>query len=146
MKKLLLILTLFLFSSTFSNAQELGLRFGNFSGGNVAIDGIFSTGEFNRIHADIAFFEGGIGVDALWDFIYRPLGEERFNWYLGAGPYTRISNEFDFGVKGEIGIEYLFKGAPIALGLDWRPTLEIVDVTSMHFDGVGLNVRWIFGN
>lgn len=145
MKKLLLILTLFIATYSFSNAQELGLRFGSFSGGNVAIDGIFSTGEFNRIHADLAFFEEGVIVNALWDFIYRPLGEEGFNWYAGAGPYAKFANDFDIGAKGEIGIEYLFAGAPIALGLDWRPALEIIDQTSMHFDGFGLNVRWVFG-
>ena len=89
------------------SAQEVGLRFGNVpvsnESNNVAIDGIFSLGEFSRIHADVSFGDG-VGIDALWDFLYRPLGDEAFNWYVGAGPSFFIGNDFWFGASGEIGI------------------------------------------
>ena len=65
MKKLLLIFTLAVSMIVVSNAQELGVRFGNVSGGNVAVDGIFSTGQFSRIHADVSF-GSGVGIDVLW--------------------------------------------------------------------------------
>jgi len=145
MKKLLLILTLAVITIGVSNAQELGVRFGNLSAGNVAVDGIFSTGQFSRIHADVSF-GGGVGIDVLWDFLYRPLGDEAFNWYVGAGPYTFIGDNFALGVMGEIGLEYRFKGVPIALGADWRPYFRLIDNTSFGADGFGLNVRWVFGN
>ena len=29
-------------------------------------------------------FGSGVGIDVLWDFLYRPLGDEAFNWYVGA--------------------------------------------------------------
>lgn len=132
-------------SFSFSNAQEIGIRVGNFQGGIVAIDGIFSTGEFNRVHADVAFFVGGVGIDVLWDFLYRPLGEENFYWYVGAGPYTKIANDFDLGVKGEVGLEYLFSDVPIAVGCDWRPGLEIINETGFRPQGFGFNARWVFG-
>ncbi|MEN8117752.1 MAG: outer membrane insertion C- signal [Bacteroidota bacterium] len=137
-----------------SNAQELGVRFGDVSGGNVAIDAIFSTGEFNRLHADVSFGHG-VGIDLLWDFLYRPLGGEAFNWYLGVGPYTRIGeytnkndevDDFDLGATFEVGLEYRFGTVPIALGIDWRPRLEIIDHTDFHAGGFGLNVRYVFGN
>ncbi len=146
MKKVLIALALIAGTISFTNAQELGVRFGNISAGNVAIDGIFSTGQFSRIHADVSFGGGGVGIDALWDFLYRPLGDEAFYWYAGAGVFTFIGDNFDLGIIGEIGLEYRFKAVPIALGLDWRPYLKIIDETKFGADGFGLNVRWVFGS
>ena len=144
MKKILLVAFIAIASASMSNAQELGLRFGDVSGGNVAIDAIFSTGEFNRIHADISF-GNGVGIDVLWDFLYRPLGGEAFNWYVGVGPYMQIDDPFWFGVAGEVGLEYRFSTVPIAIGIDWRPSLSIVETTDLHVNGFGFNVRWRFG-
>jgi hypothetical protein len=146
MKKLLFIALISLAMAGFADAQELGVRFGDISSANnFAIDGIFSSGKFSRIHADLSFGDGGVGVDALWDFIYKPLGEESFNWYLGAGPYLRIDEPFWLGVAGEIGLEYKFKEAPVALGLDWRPSVSIIEDTDFHPGGFGLNIRYVFG-
>ena len=128
-----------------ANAQEVGIRFGGTNGaGGAAIDGIFGVGELSRIHADLGFYSGGVGIDALWDFLNQRLGSEAFNWYLGVGPSMYIGSDFQFGASGEIGIEYHFEGAPIALGIDWRPTLWITD-TRFGADSFGLNVRYVFG-
>jgi hypothetical protein len=101
MKIVLLVLTLLSATLTFTSAQELGIRFGSFTGyGGVALDGIFSTGEFSRVHGDVSFGRG-VGVDLLWDFLYRPLGEEAFNWYVGAGPFVFVPFDADreFGLN-----------------------------------------------
>lgn len=147
MKKLLLGLALFM--SVALTAQEVGIRFGNTAAAgqrnNVAIDGIFSVGEFSRIHADVSFGDG-VGIDALWDFVYKPLGEENFHWYAGVGPSVFIGNNFSLGATGEIGLEYLFRGAPIAIGVDYRPTFWIIQNTSFEWGGFGLNVRYRFNN
>jgi hypothetical protein len=127
-----------------SHAQEIGIRFGDVSGGNVAIDGIFSTGQFSRIHADISFGDG-VGIDALWDFVYRPLGAEALNWYLGVGPYIQIADPFWLGAAGEIGVDYQFATVPISLSMDWRPALSIVERTDLHWGGFGINLRYVIG-
>lgn len=141
------ILGLFLVASLSISAQELGLRFGNISASgesnNVAVDGIFSAGEFSRIHANLSFGDG-VGVDALWDFIYRPLGDEAFSWYVGAGPSLFIGDEFWLGASGEIGLEYAFNGVPIVIGIDYRPTFWLLEETEFEAGGFGLNVRWRF--
>jgi hypothetical protein len=144
MKKLILIAIVIFATFGYSKAQELGVRFGNISGGNVAIDGTFGTAKFSRIHADVSF-GSGVGIDFLWDFIYRPLGGEALNWYVGAGPYTQIADPFWLGVAGEIGLEYRFQQVPIALGADWRPALSLVSSTEFHREIFGINVRYIFG-
>lgn len=144
MKKLFLVIITSIVIYSFSSAQELGVRFGNVSAGNVAIDGVFSVSKFSRIHADVSF-GNGVGLDALWDFLYRPLGDEAFNWYLGAGPYMQIDDPFWFGAAFEAGLEYRFKEAPIAIGMDWRPRLSIVETTDFHVEGFGFNIRYVFG-
>lgn len=142
MKKLLLGL-LFLGTVQFSNAQELGVRFGDVLGNDIAVDAVFSAGKFSRIHADVSFGDN-VGVEALYDFIYRPLGGESFNWYLGVGPSVLFADDFHLGASGEVGLEYKFKGAPIALGVDWRPTFWIIEDTDFRAGGFGLNLRYVF--
>ncbi|MCY1721763.1 hypothetical protein OU798_15520 [Prolixibacteraceae bacterium Z1-6] len=144
MKKVFMVMAVVFASVSFSNAQELGVRFGDVSGGNVAIDGIFSTGDFSRIHADVSFGDG-VGIDVLWDFLYRPLGDEAFNWYVGVGPYIQIDDPFWLGVAGEIGLEYRFNGIPVALGIDYRPSISIIEETEFHGNGFGFNIRYRFG-
>ena len=143
MKKLIAITT-FIFFSSLGFSQELGVRFGDVLDNNVALDAVFSLGEFNRVHADISF-GSGVGVEVLWDFVNRPLGGEAFNWYLGAGPSMLIDDPFLLGFSGEIGLEYRFNTVPIAVGLDWRPTLFILEETEFNAGGFGFNVRFVFG-
>jgi hypothetical protein len=142
MKKILI--TLFLTGALSQvNAQELGLRFGDVTGGNVAIDAVFQMGESNRIHADLSFGEG-VGIDLLWDFIYEPLGEEALHWYAGVGPYTFIGAPFALGAVGEIGLEYRFNEFPLVIGADWRPYFRLIDNTNLGVNSFGVNVRWVF--
>jgi hypothetical protein len=143
-RKLAIIAIMLTITGLASFSQELGVRFGNVSAGHVAVDGVFSVSKFSRVHADVSF-GSGVGVDALWDFLYKPLKGEAFNWYLGAGPYVWIDDPFWMGAAGEAGIEYHFNGAPLAIGLDWRPYLSIIETTDFHFDSFGLNVRFVFG-
>ncbi len=126
------------------SAQEAGIRFGNALGNknSVAIDGVFALGKFSRIHADVSF-GNGVAMEALWDFLYKPISDSPINWYVGVGPSLYLSDPFALGASGEIGIEYRFKDAPIALGLDYRPTFVIVENTDF-VNSFGFNVRYVF--
>ncbi|MCU4154692.1 hypothetical protein J1N10_01815 [Carboxylicivirga sp. A043] len=147
MRRLFFVLALVAGVALSSQAQEVGVRFGGMSGhGGVAVDGVFGVGQFSRIHADVGFFNDGFAAEALWDFLYRPLGGEAFNWYVGAGPSMAVwSSTFLLGASGEAGLEYRFGTVPLAIGVDWRPTFWIVEDTDFDFNGFGLNVRWVFG-
>lgn len=128
-----------------ANAQEIGVRFGDVTGGRVALDAVFSTSKFSRIHADASFGYGGLGVDALWDFIYKPIDNGGLNWYAGVGPGMYINDPFWLYVVGELGVEYRFSEAPVSLSVDWRPTVSIIQTTDMYFGRYGLNIRYILG-
>lgn len=144
MKKLFLAVIASLMMCSFSNAQEIGIRLGNVTGGDAAIDAVFSLSKFSRLHADVSFGHG-VGIDLLWDFLYRPLGNEPLNWYVGVGPYMLIEDPFYLGVAGEVGLEYRFTDVPIALGFDWRPAFNIIENTDMYWGGFGFNARYVFG-
>jgi hypothetical protein len=144
LKVLSLVLFLGLSASLESQAQEVGIRFGNVNGNNVAVDGVFALGDFSRIHADVSFGNDGVGIDALWNPIYDDISTSDFKWYAGFGPSLFLSDDFKFGVAGEIGAEYPFTDVPLTLGLDWRPYFIIVEETSFDAGGFGLNIRWRF--
>lgn len=150
--KVVLISLMLLCIASLSQAQELGVRFGSNWGNYAAVDAVFGAGKFSRIHADVSF-GGGVSADALWDFVNRPLGKEAFSWYAGVGLSAffgtgnkyNYTSSFHLGIPGEIGLEYHFKGAPLALGLDWRPVFVIVDNTAFNSGEFGLNFRYVFG-
>jgi len=138
-----MILALTSLLSFSAKAQEIGVRWGEVLSNHWAVDAMLGVGEFSRVHADVSF-GNGVGVEALWDFLYRPLGES-FNWYIGAGPSVYINDPLWLGVSGEVGLEYHFDGAPIAIGADWRPTFWIIDDTDFETGGFGINVRYVLG-
>jgi hypothetical protein len=142
MKKSVLLLCLLFLSVTLIQAQEIGARFGDISGGNVAVDAVFSTSKFSRLHGDVSFGDG-VGIDLLMDFLYRPLGGEAFDWYAGVGPYTFLGSPFQLGIVGEVGLEYHFQGIPIAIGGDWRPFFRIIDNTDFGWGNFGFNIRLV---
>jgi len=141
--KIAFFLSMLLICTSFTSAQEVGVRFGDVSGGNVAVDAVLGIGRYSRVHADVSFGDG-VGIDMLVDFLYMRLGGEAFHWYLGAGPYAFLGDPFQLGVAGEIGLEYHFKGIPIAIGGDWRPLFRIIDNTDFDAGGFGFNVRFVF--
>jgi hypothetical protein len=142
MKRLLLICSLSILAWT-GYSQELGIRFGDALGGEVAIDAVFGTGA-SRIHAMLGFGDG-VGIEVLWDVIYDQLGTSPLNWYLGVGPSARIGDPFLLGVAGELGLEWVIEGAPITIGADWRPALVVIEETDFRAEFFGLNVRYRFG-
>lgn len=136
-------LTLFLGAilSLNTNAQEIGIRFGDFNNNNVALDAVFSLGDFSRIHGDVSFGGSGVGIDALWNPVYDDISDTDFKWYAGFGPSVYLGDDFRFGAAGEVGAEYLFTEVPITIGLDFRPYFFLVEETEFKA-GLGLNIRW----
>jgi hypothetical protein len=143
MKKLL-VLASFVLCSNFVFSQEIGVRWGEVLGNDVALDLMLRSGDGHRLHADLSF-GNDFGLELLWDVLYRPLGNSALYWYIGVGPSMLFSDNFLFGISGEVGLEYRFKKLPIAVGADWRPTFFIDDETDFESGGFGVNARFVFG-
>lgn len=143
MKQLLLISGFSLFTAI-GYSQEVGIRFGDALGNNVALDAVFGNGP-GRIHADLTFGEAGVGLEVLWDIIYQPLGDTPLNWYIGVGPSALFGDPFLLGIAGELGLEWVIESAPITIGADWRPVFVLIEDTDFSASGFGLNIRYRFG-
>jgi hypothetical protein len=144
MRRFLLSIILFLSIGQIIHAQEVGIRFGDAFGGHYAIDGVFGLAEFSRIHADVSFGNDGVGVEALWDFFYKPIGSSGFDWYIGVGPSMYLGDPFALAVTGELGLEYHFD-FPLAVGADWRPSFILIEDTDFEAGWFGFNIRYVFG-
>ena len=110
-------------------------------GSIVAIDGVLTTTNFTRIHADISFVNG-VGVDALLDFTYQPIEGEVLHGYVGAGPYEFSGEPLKIGLMTEVGWAYQFKNVPLILAMDWRPAVLILSTMKLNVQGIGLIVRY----
>ena len=142
MKKIILLFLLaFLFFQA-GRAQEIGVRFGNVVGNYAALDLAWAF-KAGRIHADVSFgYE--VGAEALYDFLFAPLGNDNLYYYVGLGAYAWFGHSFGFGIPAEVGLEYRFESVPLALGMDWRPAFQILDATTFYSDRFGLNLRFVF--
>ncbi len=143
MKKLL-VLSSFMLISYAGFSQEIGARWGEVLGNDIALDAILRSGDGHRIHVDLSF-GNDFGLEVLWDFLYRPLGDTPLYWYVGVGPSVLFSDPLYFGISGEAGLEFRFNKLPIVIGADWRPTYYIVDVSDFETGGFGVNARFVFG-
>ena len=146
-KAVVAIVCIFAFASFNNQAKaqsegfELGIRFGEFIGNNVGIDGALDLGK-NRLR-------GGLGLgnanstSLFWEWQF-PVGNG-FTFYPGLGGIASLGNDLLLGAGAEVGIEYDF-AEPITVGLDYRPIIMLVNTsTGSSFVGDwGLSVRYRF--
>ena len=138
-----------------SNAQDyktgLGLRVGTGTGFTVkhfinnsgAIEGLLTT----RWH--------GFDLTGLYEKHAMAFDTDRLQWYYGGGAHLGFYDGDDvewgipgstysvFGIDGIIGLEYSFTEAPINLGLDLKPAIDLIGYTGFWAE-FGLSVRYIF--
>lgn len=124
-------------------AQEVGVRFGDMDGNNIAIDGVIPVGE-HRIHSSLSFGDN-VGLDVIYDFAVNPVfGNSGFYYYAGIGLTSLFASEFKLGVMGELGFEYQFRSVPIAAGLDYRPSVIVLESMDFVYANFGFNFRYRF--
>ena len=124
-------------------AQEVGLRFGDMDGNNIAIDAVIPIKQ-RRIHTSVSFGDN-VGLDVLYDFVVAPVFKNSgFNYYAGIGLTSLFASEFKLGVMGELGFEYRFRSVPLVAGLDYRPAVIVVEKMDFVYANFGFNFRYRF--
>lgn len=123
------------------SAQEIGIRFGDSYGNNIAIDAVIPVND-KRIHADVSF-GSNVGLDILYDFSVAPIFRSPdLRYYAGVGISTLFASEFKLGVAGEVGLEYSFPRSPISISLDYRPSIIVIEKMDFFYGNFGLNLRY----
>jgi hypothetical protein len=155
---LLLIAHLAILPSLFSQDYKtgIGIRLGTSAGisvkhsvaGNNYVEGILSS-PFNR---------GGFLVTGLYEW-QNALPTKNLSWYFGVGGHlgiwrdnrykdnfyyvnTRYKNYGVIGIDGILGIEYVFDNAPIGLGLDWKPYVNLLGNSEFTGGEIALSARY----
>ncbi len=149
------IITLLLLTSLLGQAQDykqaIGLRGGlhsgftykNFFKNNTAFEGIVHTRwqgwelvgllEHHKAIAEVDGLYWFYGYGAHIGFY-----DAQYTHWDVDGTYTVV------GVDGIIGVEYDIPGAPIAIGLDWKPYINLIGYSHFFGDGGALSLRYIF--
>jgi len=97
----------------------------------------------------------GFDITGLYEKHDRAFEADRLRWFYGFGAHIGFYNG-DYvewgspgstynvlGIDGIIGLEYSFTEAPINLGIDLKPALNIIGYTGFYAD-FALSVRYIF--
>jgi hypothetical protein len=158
MKKLTLLLLGIIFTSVAAQAQVyntgVGIRGGYYNGLTVkhfvsdekAIEGILTTRW------------SGFQITGLMEFHNQLVGTDNFQWFYGLGAhigsynskntprdhYDKEGTYTTMGVDAIIGLEYAFSEAPISIGLDYKPALNLVGSQYFASDAGALSVRYTF--
>ena len=110
-----------------------------------------------------AAFEGllssrwrGFDITGLYEIHNIAFEVDRLRWYYGGGAHIGFWNGDNvtwgdagtsytvIGIDGILGIEYSFSEAPINIGIDWKPAINLVGYTGFWGDGGALSIRYIF--
>jgi hypothetical protein len=112
-----------------------GVSFKYWMGNRNAIDAAFSIISKNDLY---------LHADYLWhDYAALPRPEEgRLPLYYGIGAAVASSDKV--GIRGVIGIEYLFADYPFDIFLELAPVLLIAPDVDLTFTG-GLGARYFWG-
>lgn len=155
MKKLLsLTIIAILFTVASAKAQSyttaLGGRIGSESGitlkhfvkSNGALEGI------------LGFDNHSWDLTGLYEVHGNAFREPGLDWFVGGGAHIGSYrykhnhddyNEVNFGLDGILGLEYTFSGAPINIGIDWKPELNFTGYEGFYPDNFALSIRFTFG-
>lgn len=156
MKKFLFAMVAVLALSFAANAQHaIGVRGVLDGGAELSYQQDLGS---NRLEVDLGIHSGShwswfnlTGIYQWKGTISGPLG-----WYAGVGAqvgyyswkndWNQKDGDLDLGVGGQLGLEFVFPGAPIQLTLDWRPMFLILDASDRTWSSndAALGLRYIF--
>lgn len=86
--------------------------------------------------------EHGFQFHGLYDYQFSPYNRERLYYYAGAGAYGgNWQDELALGLAAAAGAEFAFWSAPVSIGLEWRPNLNLYKVFDYALFDFALHFR-----
>lgn len=154
MKKLIFAVVLSLFTATtFAQDNALGLRLG--SGAEFQYEHMYTSGDVLKVNAGLFDFDGSFFGTCVYNwecFRWTSWTPKAGNWFLQAGVGGALGvydngekSKFNIGLTGDVAFGIHFKGAPISLAVDYRPTLFLLnDSFGDGFGSIGLSCVFRF--
>jgi hypothetical protein len=99
------------------------------------------------------FYNRGFGVTGLYEIHGRAFQSSQFNWLIGGGghiygwngyrkKYAENNRSYVVGLDGIIGLEAKFKTIPLAVSIDWKPTIDLINYYGYGADELALSLRY----
>lgn len=104
---------------------------------STAIDGVmawsFSENGYFQVHSDY-----------LWhNFTLIKIKKVKLPIYYGPGARIRIGNDTKMGIRGVLGIEYIFSEVPLDVFLEVVPIIEVFPSTGFNLNA-SIGARYFF--
>ena len=93
----------------------------------------FGKGGALHIHGDYLIHEYGL----------IQVSKGQLPLYYGFGARLLLASDTHVGVRGVVGLDYLFSGTPLDIFLEIVPIFDLVPKTDLEFNGA-LGVRYFF--
>ncbi len=106
----------------------------HFFNANSAIDGA------------LLFYDGGISLEADYEYNQPIAGAAGLNWYVGVGPELLFPEHGDtgFAIRPNVGLEFTPPTVPLNFGFDWRPRFLLTPDSDTNAGRFGLSIRYAF--
>lgn len=157
MKKVSLFLFLFVClvtSGVNAQAQTYQTAIGaKFYAGNGAIGGInirHSTNDHTALEGSLLFFNGGLGLEGLYEYQAPINGAPGLQYFVGGGGmlgfgtgrYSNDNNNVQFALRLTGGVDYKFADAPIDVSLGLDPFFYLTPYTGSSLP-LGIGLRYV---
>jgi hypothetical protein len=149
MKRLWPLLVLIILAGKTSFAQDSGVGLGIIIGEPTGISLKNWLSRSTAFDAAVAWsFEGDDNLHLHLDYLFHNFSvfnprNGQLPLYYGIGGRLKFNHKTRFGVRGVIGIDYLFSNAPFDIFLEVVPILDLAPSTDFSFNAA-LGFRYFF--
>lgn len=121
--------------SSYRTAIGAKVYFGDGSTGGINIKHFLNS--HGALEGSLLFEKHFLGIEGMYDWHGFIQGATGLKWYVGGGGViffpTKEDYDVVFALKGAMGLDYKFTGAPINLSFDLNPIFVLAPDTDFDF-------------
>ena len=153
MRKIILLVILFIFTSGRLHAQSMGRSYKNAIGlkfwDGVGVTFKTFVAPKNALEVVGFFNRRQSRLTSLYEIHNNVAGTPGLRWYIGPGAHIAFydtKNNFGertfAGVDGVLGLDYKVINAPLNISIDWQPSFEFGDNRGFAGSWGGIGIRY----
>ena len=122
---------------TYRTALGAKAYFGDGTTGGINIKHVLNSK--GALEGSLLFERGFLGVEGLYDWHGDINNAPGLKWYVGGGGLLffptkdQYGDDVVFALRGALGLDYKFTGAPINVAFDLNPTFNLTPATDFNF-------------